>query len=193
VRADLAKRSAEDAPPSPDIAVIGTAMSEGFDGQSGGTTAFGIDPVHAAAGGGGGDLAGTGHRLTSDRLRVSSMMLASCVETYPGGLCSILSGGWGRLTTPELPADQQLAGLLIVEANGVPAGEYSMHFALLGPTGDRVGRTSFPVTVETPGEVLRFSMFVPLEVHLKTLGIHTLVASTDLGDLLSIPLAVGND
>jgi hypothetical protein len=119
-------------------------------------------------------------------------MIANYVETYLGGLCSVMSGAWDRISAPELPADVTLAALLVVEAGEVPLGEYSMHLAMLGPTGDRVGRSSFPVTVEATGRVLRFSKYVPLSVHLETIGVHQLVVSTDLCELLSVPVAVGN-
>lgn len=65
-----------------------------------------------------------------------------------------------------------------------------MHLTLFGPSEQQFGRTSFPITIETTGQILRIPKYVPLTVRLETFGIHHLVASTDLGDVLSTRIAV---
>jgi hypothetical protein len=68
-RSDLAEQP-EGAPASPEIVVIGTGKSEGFDGQPGGTTAIGThEQVLLAAGGGGGGLAGWRAQATASPRR----------------------------------------------------------------------------------------------------------------------------
>ncbi|WP_350280462.1 hypothetical protein [Kribbella sp. HUAS MG21] len=168
---------------------VGDGFSEGFDGQDGGTSSFGSGSTLLAAGGGGGGFVGTGNRSTTDRLRVSTLVLVNAVE-HREGLVSILGGAWDKVVIEQLPAQGSIYALAVIEAGGAPQGEYGIHIAAFGPNGTRLARVSFPVTVTQPGQVLRFKRHVALDLDLTQQGIHTVTVDSDISELARIEFAV---
>jgi hypothetical protein len=172
------------------LTLVGEGYSAGLGGQPGGLTAIVRgDEVLMAAGGGGPGFAGTGQRSKTDLLSISTLMVAQAIN-HAEGLVYVLAGGWERLTTTDLPTEVNLAVELAIEAGGVPEGEYTLHVAMFGPTHEQVGRTSFPVTVTSPGQVLRILRYVPLPATLQQAGVHIISAETDDRGLAAIPLVV---
>ncbi len=173
-----------------DQPLLGDGFSDGYDGQDGGTTAFGDERrVLLAAGGGGGGFAGTGNRSTTDSLRVSTLVLVNSVD-HRDGLVYILGGAWDSIHTDELPCRGTAIACTVIEAGGAPPGEYGVHVAAFGPDGTRLARVSFPVTVSKPGQVLRFRRHAALELNLTHEGIHTVTVESDTSELARIEFAV---
>ena len=105
-------------------ATEGKGFSLGVDAQDGGDTSFTGDTVLVQARGGRGGLAGTGNRVTSDRLAVSALMLAEYVEA--SGLIYVARARWSNYSVLNLPTQVTLPVLLVIEAGGVPPGEYTV-------------------------------------------------------------------
>ena len=80
--------------------------------------------------------------------------------------------------------------LVVIEAGGVPAGEYTIHVDLHDPAGTRVSRATFPVVVEEVGAVLRLPQLVALDAEWKESGRNALTVSSDLGELASVEVVV---
>jgi hypothetical protein len=167
----------------------GKGFSAGVDGQGGGDTMFMAgDTVLVQARGGRGGLAGTGNRVTSDRIAVSALMLADYVEA--GGLVYIARGGWQNYSVLNLPAKSVLPVLVVIEAGGVPPGEYALILEALGPDGTSRSQMSFPVTVEEAGDILRISRSCGLEVTFDAFGLWTIIAKTPAAELARLDLLI---
>jgi hypothetical protein len=187
-RSGVGAQAVNDAPSSP---VVGAGHIIGFDGGDGGTTAIVSQDgeVIVAAGGGGGGFVGTGQRSKSEALAVSAIVLANAVEVRDG-LAYMLRGGWQNVTCTQFPQDVRLVALVIIEAGGVPQGEYAVHMTASDTTGIRLGRTTFALTIEQVGQVLRLPWYVPLQCTLAGPGVYELEVSSDSASLSTIRLVV---
>lgn len=176
---------------SSDLPDLGRGHIPGFDGQPGGLTAIWREDgeVLAAAGGGGGGFVGSGSRSTDERLRVSALLFANSVDARDG-LVFVLGGAWQHWTVGSFPESVRLMVLVVIEAGGVPAGEYTIYVDLHDPAGTRVSRATFPVVVEEVGAVLRLPQLVALDAEWKESGRHALTVSSDLGELASVEVVV---
>ncbi len=177
--------------PDPNVrrATEGRGFSSGLDGADGGETSFGLgDKVLVRAAGGKGGLSGTGNRVTSDQLRVSTLMLANYIEH--GAFVYVARGSWQSYSVLNVGTTETFPVLVIVEAGGVPPGEYTMIIRALGPDGATKAETKFPVTVEEAGDVLRISRSCALDVAIDAWGLWSITASTPLGELARIDLLV---
>ena len=150
--------------PPPRTTREGLGFSDGTDGADGGETRFGN---HVVAPGAKGGLAGTGLRCTTKSLGVSALLLANYVE---------LSGG--------------LATLLVIEAGGVDAAEYTITLTAISPSGTRVASVSFPVTVEKAADVVRILRWQMLDVQIDESGTWRLVTEHDGCQLSAIGVFV---
>lgn len=169
-------------------ATEGKGFSLGVDGQDGGDTSFTGDTVLVQARGGRRGLAETGNRVTSDRLAVSALMLAEYVEA--NGLVYVARGSWSNYSVLNLPTQATLPVLLVIEAGGVPPGEYTVALEAVGPDGIHRSRMSFPVTVEEAGDILRISRSCGLAITFDAFGLWTIVATTPLAELARLDLLV---
>jgi hypothetical protein len=84
-------------------ATEGRGFSSGNDGQDGGESSFGSGEFMLRAPGAKGGLAGTGVRLSDDRLSVSTLMLVNYAECRHG-FVSIVGGGWQSYSVLNVPA-----------------------------------------------------------------------------------------
>ena len=121
-----------------------------------------------AAGGGGGDYAGTGNRSVTDKLAVSACLIANAAEVHDG-LRYILGGGWEYFRC-KLPTRYRFVAAVTFEAGGVPEGEYTVHATIYGPNGSRLGRSTFPFTVQIASAILRRSRAVLIPCQLDNEG-----------------------
>ena len=170
-------------------ATEGQGFSSGNDGEDGGDTTISIGgEVLIRAAGGKGGLTGTGIRLTSERLTVSTMMLVNYVEC--AALASIVGGGWQSYSILNVPSPVVFPVFILFEAGGVETGDYTAAVEVLGPDGTRRARMSFPVTVERRGDVLRIPRACALLAELDCLGLWTLAVTTPSRELARIPLLV---
>lgn len=151
----------------------------GMDGAPGGATSFG-DLVSVPGGAGG--LSGSGVRSASDLLRVSTMLVGEYFHVRDG-LLFVGAGAWQSLTVLNLPHEQTLAVLLVIEAGGVARGEYTVRVEIRSPSGELGSRVAFPVTIGELGDVLRIPFSFVLPVVWTNYGRWTLVASSDVREL----------
>ena len=104
--------------------------------------------------GGVGGKAGTGDRLAGGNLAVSAMLFANYVETRDG-LLFVVGGGHDRRWLPNVPDVLNIAVCLLFEAGNTAAGDYTVSVVVRNPVGDERGRATFPVTIKSPGDIVR--------------------------------------
>jgi hypothetical protein len=115
-------------------ATEGRGFSTGLDGHDGGDSTVSIgDKILLRARGGKAGLAGTGVRLSTDKLAVSAMMLADFVKVESGGLASLIGGGWQSTSVLNVPTPATFPLIIMFEAGGVMAGEYTAGVELREP------------------------------------------------------------
>lgn len=163
----------------------------GTDGAYGGDATIAIDGVVVlAAQGGPGGLAGSGIRVTSDRLAVSTVLLASYIKLMPHGLTTLVDAGWSSISVLDIPSPQILPVLCVIEAGGVEAGEYTVIFELCKPSGHVQTRTSVGLVVERPGDVLRVQYVFELSGTVDVLGVWQIAIRSELALLAVLDLLV---
>jgi hypothetical protein len=164
----------------------GAGFSSGLDGGDGGDTvvSMGGTELLRAAGGGGG-LGGTGQRLQSEALSVSSMLFVRFGEIAPSGLVSILSGAWQSTSILNLGDGVGVSLFVVFEAAGVAVGEYTGSVAAYDPDGVERHRVRFPITVTQAGDILRIPRFCELRFPATKFGLWTFIVAhnRDLGSL----------
>lgn len=170
---------------------VGAAHVPGFDGLAGGASSFSTpgQPGFVFADGGSGALAGSGVRISSVRVGVSSVMLVRSAEVVDG-LGYVLGGAWSRTTLLNLPDVIRFGVLLVLEAGGASAGEYTIRIAARGPHGATTVVVAFPLCVTEPGDVLRHPMALPVQVRLDAFGLWTLLVTSEHGVLTEHPFLV---
>ena len=166
--------------------VVGAGSVPGVDGQPGGESSIGDLLVVA---GGRPGLAGGGHRLTSDRLKVSSFLPADAVRGRDG-VASILDGAWSWINVLNLPQWQLFNFLAVFEAGNVAVGDYTIRVTLDDPEGKQAGCVAFPLAVETPGDVVRVPVAVSLNVELTFYGIWTATVLSEAGKLAECEIVI---
>jgi hypothetical protein len=125
---------------------IGVGGVHGMDGQPGGASSFG-DLLFLPGGIGG--LSGNSDRVTSPLLKVSTLLVGGYFHVRDGVIFAV-AGGWRAKRAQS--ATSTTAGCFgSFEAAQVPAGDYTMHISVHDPSGERRGRVSFPLTVDSPG------------------------------------------
>ena len=160
------------------VATEGRGFSSGVDGGDGGETTFGVgDRVLLRAAGGKGGLAGTGVRITTPRLRVSTMMLVNYAELR-GQLASIVGGGWQSLSVLNVPSPVVFPLFILFEAGGVDKGEFTASVEMRDPEGIPRAKVSFPIAVEKPGDLLRIPRVCSLTAEVARFGLWTIVVMT---------------
>jgi hypothetical protein len=168
----------------------GQGFSSGVDGQDGGDTTLSIgDTELLRAAGGEGGLAGTGVRRTHSLLAVSALMLVNYAEIREG-LASIVGGGWQSLSVLNLPARVTFPVYILFEAHGVDVGEYTVGVEVYGPDRAPRQRISFPVTIETAGDVVRIPRCCSMTAEIDAFGLWTLAVVTPDRELARIDVLI---
>jgi hypothetical protein len=169
----------------------GRGWSVGTDGQDGGDTTVSIgDEVLVRASGGRGGLVDTGGRLSSDRIRVSALLLVNYGEVHDDGLVSLIGGGWQNASVLNVPTRISLPLIVVLEAGGAPVGEYTVGIEVRSPDGSARGRVGFPVTVERAGDVCRIPRPCNVEAEVDAFGIWTVAVVTPERELARVELMV---
>ena len=163
----------------------------GVDGQGGGDTTFGETDgtVLLRARGGQGGLAGSGIRSKSDKLSVSTLLLSNYAE-HRNGFVYIVGGGWQSISVLNLPSTVNFPMLIIFEASGVLAGEYTVIAETRDPLGNVAAMARFPIRVSEAGDILRIPFAFPLVTEVNSFGIWTIVVSTEDSEIGSLPVLV---
>ena len=163
----------------------------GIDGNDGGDTTFGpvgSEPLLRAKGGKGG-LVGTGKRSVSEKVTVSSLMLANYVEFrevfgYIAGACfqhyNILNLGDGFSFT----------GIAVLEFGGTPTGEYGITVAVLDPENSEASSVQFAFNISKAGDILRVACKFSVTVTVNMFGMWTIVVRHGSKDLARLPVVV---
>ncbi|TDY04845.1 hypothetical protein BCL50_3623 [Mycolicibacterium litorale] len=133
----------------------GRAHIAGYDGGDGGDTVISIgDREILRAPGGRGARAGSGERKQTDRLHVSALLPANAVFV-DNALAHILYGGWRHVDVIFTPARIEMPMLVVVEAGGVDAGEYTITIDLHSPDGELRLTASLALVIDEPGDLVR--------------------------------------
>lgn len=169
---------------------VGTSDLLGFDGGAGGDTTFG--PADGGrivtARGGEAGLAGSGKRIKSDRISLSAMMFASAID-HRDGLAFMLGAAWESLSALNFPfTDVWLLMLLVLEAGGVPVGEYTIKVQARDPFDEVAGIVQFGYGISKSGDILRKSLQIPIRVTIPEPGVWTFVTLHEDRELGRIPL-----
>jgi hypothetical protein len=177
--------------PPPRIGVEGRGHIAGVDGAAGGDTTIAIDgKVVLRAEGGKGALAGSGNRVTSDRLVVSTLLIANHITMMPHGLATIVDAGWGSTSVLNLPTPLTFPLFTAIEAGRVEAGEYTVVFELCAPTGEVRTSVSVALVVERPGDVVRIQYVVGLSGDIDAFGIWRIVVRSEIRQLAVLDVMV---
>lgn len=169
----------------------GIGWSTGTDGQDGGETTISIgDQVILRAAGGQGGLAGSGVRPESDQLLVSALLLVNYGEVHNGGLVSLIGGAWQSLSVLNVPGRVAFPLVIVFEAGGVPAGEYTAGVEVRGREGSVHGSIRFPVTVERAGDVCRIPRPCNVEADIDAFGLWTVAVVTPRRELARVDVMV---
>ena len=148
-----------------------------------------IGDTEVRAAGGQGGLAGTGVRRTDSRLAVSALMLVNYAEVRDG-LASIVGGGWQNYSVLNLPTAVTFPVYVLFEAPGVDVGEYTVGVEVRGPDGTRREQITFPLTIETAGDVVRIPRCCSLTAEVDVFGLWTLAVVTPDRELARIDLLI---
>lgn len=170
---------------------IGESSFLGFDGPDGGdTTVSSMDGrVLIRARGGKGSLAGTGIRSKSDKLIVSTLMLANYVE-FRGSFGYVTGTGFPYYNVLNLKDALTFNGLLTLECGSAPAGEYALTLEALNPENNVMSTIRFVFKVTDPGDILRMMFSFSLSVAVNLFGMWTIVARHEDRELARLPVVV---
>lgn len=169
----------------------GVGYIVGRDGAYGGdaTIAIGGEVVLRAEGRPGG-RAGSGNRVTSDRLAVSTVLIADYINPMPHGLVTLVNGGWSSYAVSDLPAPVTLPVLCVIEAGGVEAGEYTIIVELCAPGGAVPMRFSVGLVVERTGDVLRIIYVFELTANVDKFGLWQVQIRSDTATLAVLDVMI---
>ena len=132
------------------------------------------------------------NRLTSDCLRLSALLVDQTAQ-ISGGLLSLTGGGWSFVALRTIPAQLDFPVACLVEAGGVPAGEYTLVFELLNPSWQPRTRRSLALAVDLAGDLLRIPLAFDLPATIDAFGIWRIVVRSDLAELGAIDVLVKRD
>jgi len=163
----------------------------GADAPDGGDTTFGPDDngrVFRASGGPGGK-AGSGNRSRSDRLSVSTLLLANYIELQ-GAYFSLLTGGFAHYNAVNLGDQITFGGLVIIEGGEVPEGEYALTVQVLDPEENVENSMTLVFKISSPGDILR--MFSPffMPTAIRKFGMWAIAARHEDRELTRLLVAV---
>ena len=134
----------------------------------------------------------SGNRLTSGSLRLSALLVDRSAQ-ISGGLVSLTGGGWSFVALRTVPARVDFPVTCLVEAGGVPAGEYTLVFELLNPSWKPRTRRSLAVAVDVSGDLLRIPLAFDLPATIDAFGIWRIVVRSDIAELGAIDVLVKRD
>jgi hypothetical protein len=170
---------------------FGSSSFLGIDGMNGGDTTFGpagTKPLIRAKGGRGG-LVGTGNRFVSEKVTVSSVMLASYIEfrdafAYISGACfqfyNILNEG----------DTLGFSGIFVLECGGVGTGEYGVTVSVLDPQNSEVSSMNFAFNISRVGDILRIPFKFGIRVVVTAFGMWTIVVRHGERELARLPVVI---
>jgi hypothetical protein len=163
----------------------------GVDAPDGGDSTFGPDDNGLVlwAKGGKGAVAGTGVRSTSDKLIVSTLLLANHIG-FRGIFAYITSTGFQHYKVLNLGDQLTFGGMTTLECGGVPVGEYALTLQALDPQNN-VACSERPVfQISEPGDMLRMCFSFRLSVTVNMFGMWTIVAAHEGRELARLPIIV---
>lgn len=134
----------------------------------------------------------SGNRLTSGSLRLSALLVDQSAQ-ISGGLLSLTGGGWSFVALRTIPAQVDFPVACLVEAGGVPVGEYTLVFELLNPSWKPQTRRSLAVAVDLSGDLLRIPLAFDLPATVDAFGIWRIVVRSDLAELGALDVLVKKD
>jgi hypothetical protein len=167
----------------------GRAYIAGQDGADSGDAVFTSGDFELTASGGKGGLAGSGNRKLTEKLRVSSLMLAN-YAAVDRGLIHIINGAWQNISVILIPSRIPLPVFAVIEAGGVDPGEYTVAFEARNPSGEVRATASFALVVEEQGDLVRVPCAFGLEVEVDELGLWRVTARSDMGQLGAIEVMI---
>lgn len=162
----------------------------GVDGEAGGDTVFKSGDLEIRAHGGKAGLSGSGNRVMSDRLAVSTLLLVNYAEILPNCLVAAVGAGWQNISVLNLGDQAHFPVFAIIELGGVDEGEYTLVFELRNPSGEQRSRISLAVAVERLGDVLRLPVVLNLSAAVDEFGIWHLTVGSDVQALAALDVMV---
>jgi len=144
---------------------------KGRDGNDGGDTTFGLagsEPLLRAKSGKGG-LVGTGKRSISEKVTVSSLMLANYVE-FSGVFGYITGACFQHYNVLNLGDGLSLTGIAVLEFGGTSVGEYGITVAALDPENNEVSPVKLAVNISKAGDILRIACNFNVRVTVNAFG-----------------------
>jgi hypothetical protein len=142
----------------------------------------GGDAQAPGAGGGGGGVAtfvGRPADVTDleNGLKISTIFLATSINIVQG-LIYVLGGGWGRFNIPQLPCNQQLNLLCVVETGIIPVNTMlRFGYSVEDAEGNTALASHFDLSVvldpppAPPAQVRRFPVICPLPIEINCVGV----------------------
>jgi transcriptional regulator with XRE-family HTH domain len=171
---------------------FGESSFLGLDGADGGdTTISSMDDgrVLLRAKGGQGAKAGTGIRSSSDKLAVSTLMLANYIE-FQGSFGYVTGTGFSYYNVLNLKDPLALNGLLTLECGGAPPGEYGLTFEAVDPEDNVMSTITFVFQIIKAGDILRMMFKFSLSVVVNQFGMWTIVARHEERELARLPIVI---
>lgn len=177
--------------PPPRKGTEGRGYIAGIDGAPGGDTTVEFDgKVVLRAEGGKGGLAGSGIRLTSDRLGVSTLLVADYVRIQPSNLATLVDAGWVSVSVLNLPATVTFPVCTLFEAGGVGVGEYTVIYEVISPNGEVRTTVSVAVGVERTGDLVRIPFTVALTPSIDEFGIWRIAVRSELASMATLDVMI---
>jgi transcriptional regulator with XRE-family HTH domain len=136
-----------------------------------------------------GEKVGTGTRSKSDKLSVSTLILANYVE-FRDNIGYITGSGFSYYNVLELNDPLPLGGLLILECGGMPQGEYGLTLEVLDPENKVISTETFVFKVTKPGDILRIMFKFTLSVMVGQFGMWAVVARHEDRELARLPIVI---
>ncbi|ORA82203.1 hypothetical protein BST28_04215 [Mycolicibacter kumamotonensis] len=140
--------------------------------------------------GGKGGLAGSGIRLTSDRLGVSTLLVADYVRIQPSNLATLVDAGWVSVSVLNLPATVTFPVCTLFEAGGVGVGEYTVIYEVISPNGEVRTTVSVAVGVERTGDLVRIPFTVALTPSIDEFGIWRIAVRSELASMATLDVMI---
>jgi len=159
--------------------------------NDGGDTTFGPaggEPLVRAKGGKGG-LVGAGNRSVSEKVSVSTLMLANYVE-FRENIAYITGACFQLYNVLNLGDSIGFAGITVFECGGVPIGEYGFTVAALDPQNNEASSVRFAFNISQTGDILRISCKFGITVTVTAFGLWAIAVRHGDKELTRLPVVV---
>jgi hypothetical protein len=161
----------------------------GYDGGKGGDTVITIGDRELRAAGGQPGRAGTGLRKQSDNIRVSALMPANHLA-IDNDLVHMLYGGWRHYDLLFTPVGVIVPLLVVIEAGGVDAGEYTIELDVHSPDGELRATASLALAIDQPADLVRVPFGHTFQIHADQLGLWRFSVRTETTTLAVMDLMI---